>query len=222
VLYAALDWLCSQQGRIDSGEVELSQRAKRLSMLSRSKNTFLWHGDRELGWHARRPSAKSSPCPSVHEGNCSTGDYDTPTPNTRRAVHADIERIMAIRHGVRENRLLDPNSVTAADCVDFIARAEMWVWIEDGQVQGFSAGDPCDGTIWALFVDPAFEGRCIGRTLLGLACGTVRDAGHEKARLNTEAGTRAERFYRTNGWIAVGRSSKGEIIFEKALTELSE
>ena len=115
---------------------------------------------------------------------------------------------MAIRHGVRENWLFDPNSATAADCAAFIARAEMWVWVEDGQVQGFSDGDPSDGTIWALFVAPAFEGRCIGRTLLALACGTLRGAGHEMARLNTEAGTRAERSYRTNGWMAVGRSSK--------------
>jgi GNAT superfamily N-acetyltransferase len=140
-------------------------------------------------------------------------------PNTRRAVYADIERIMAIRHDVRENRLFDPNSVTAADCAAFIDRAEMWVWVEDGQVQGFSAGDPSDGTIWALFIDPAFESRGIGRTLLALACGTVRAAGYETARLNTEAGTRAEQFYRMNGWRAVGQGTKGEIIFERALVE---
>ena len=142
-------------------------------------------------------------------------------PNTRRAAHADVERIMAIRHGVRENRLFDPSSVTSADCAAFIDRAEMWVWVEDGKVQGFSAGDPRDGTIWALFVDPAFEGRGIGRTLLALACATVRRAGHETARLNTEAGTRAEQFYRTNGWIPVGRTPKGEIIFERTLLERS-
>ena len=101
----------------------------------------------------------------------------TSAPNTRRAAHTDIERIMEIRHSVRENRLSDPNSVTAADCAAFIARAEMWVWTEDGRVQGFSAADPSNGTIWPLFVDPAFEGRGIGRTLLALACATVRSAG---------------------------------------------
>ena len=60
--------------------------------------------------------------------------------------------------------------------------------------------------IWALFVDPAFEGRGIGRTLLALACATVRSAGYEMVRLNTAAGTRAERFYRMNGWDSVGVS----------------
>ena len=137
--------------------------------------------------------------------------------NTRRALHADIDRIMAIRHGVRENRLSDPNSVTADDCAAFIDRAEMWVWVEDDQIQGFSAGDPRDGSIWALFVDPAFEGRGIGRDLLALACGTVRGAGFGTTRLNTEPGTRADGFYRANGWIETGRSAKGEIIFQRRL-----
>jgi hypothetical protein len=57
----------------------------------------------------------------------------------------DIPRIMEIFHGIHENRLRDPRSVTAADCAGFIDRAEMWVW-EDGQIQGFSAGDPRDGS----------------------------------------------------------------------------
>lgn len=56
---------------------------------------------------------------------------------------------------VRENRLSDPNTVTAADCAAFIDRAEIWVWVEEGMIQGFSAGDPRNGEIFALFVDPA-------------------------------------------------------------------
>ena len=44
-------------------------------------------------------------------------------------------------------------------------------------MRGFSPGDPRDGSIWALFVDPADEGRGIGRALLALACDTVRVAG---------------------------------------------
>lgn len=81
----------------------------------------------------------------------------------RRAVHADVPRIMAIRHAVIENRLSDPNSVTAADCVAFIDRSEIWVWVEDGMIQGFAAGEPLNGQIFALFVDPKYEGRGIGR-----------------------------------------------------------
>jgi GNAT superfamily N-acetyltransferase len=83
----------------------------------------------------------------------------------RRAVPSDIQRIMTIRHAVRENRLSDPNSVTAADCAAFIERSEIWVWEEDGLILGFSAGDVRIGWIWALFVAPGHEGRGIGRAL---------------------------------------------------------
>jgi len=135
----------------------------------------------------------------------------------RRAVPSDIQRIMTIRHAVRENRLSDPNSVTAADCAAFIERSEIWVWEEDGLILGFSAGDVRDGWIWALFVAPGHEGRGIGRALLPLACNTLRVAGYRVATLSTSEGTRAERFYRADGWTATGRNHKGEIVFEKRL-----
>ena len=35
--------------------------------------------------------------------------------------------------------------------------------------------------------------------------------------LTTEAGTRAEHFYRTDGWTEVGRKEDGQIIFQKSL-----
>jgi GNAT superfamily N-acetyltransferase len=124
---------------------------------------------------------------------------------------------MEIRHLVRENRLSDPNLVTAADCVAFIERSEMWVWEEDGVIQGFAAGDVRDGWIFALFVAPEYEGRGIGQALLPLACETLRKAGYAVATLSTEESTRAERFYRTNGWTANGKNHKGEIVFQKTL-----
>lgn len=135
----------------------------------------------------------------------------------RRAVPSDIRRIMTVRHAVRENRLSDLNSVTAADCAAFIERSEIWVWEEDGLILGFSAGDVRDGWIWALFVAPGHEGRGIGRALLPLACNTLRVAGYRVATLSTSEGTRAERFYRADGWTATGRDHKGEIVFEKRL-----
>jgi GNAT superfamily N-acetyltransferase len=68
-----------------------------------------------------------------------------------------------------------------------------------------------------LFVDPANEGRGIGRALLALACDTVRDAGFDTVTLSTEPGTRADRFYRRNGWVETGRSAKGEVVFQRRL-----
>jgi GNAT superfamily N-acetyltransferase len=99
----------------------------------------------------------------------------------RKASCADIPRLFEIRFAVHENILADPRRVTAADCQWFIDNSTIWVWVEDSQVLGFSAADPRDGTIWALFVDPAHEGRGIGQALLPLACDTLREEGHRKA-----------------------------------------
>jgi GNAT superfamily N-acetyltransferase len=138
----------------------------------------------------------------------------------RKATRADYPRICEIRFGVRENRLSNAALVAlVAELVDWLLdNSTIWVWEADGAVQGFSAADPRDGSICALFVHPFYEGRGIGRALLPLACGLLKDRGHAAATLTTEAGTRAERFYRTGGWTDVGRKEDGQIIFRKRLS----
>ena len=130
----------------------------------------------------------------------------------RRARPDERERITEIRFAVQENRLDDPTLVTDEDHAWFEEHPGIWVWEEGGHILGFSAG-----TIWALFVDPAFERRGIGRALFEAACETLRRAGHRTAMLTTDPGTRAERFYRAAGWKAVGTNSRGELIFRAAL-----
>ncbi len=88
---------------------------------------------------------------------------------------------------------------------------------EAGVIQGFSVADPRDGTIFGLFIHPDYEGRGLARALLPLACEDLKAAGFAVATLTTGPGTRAERFYRTNGWEEIGRQNDGEIIFRKAL-----
>ena len=135
----------------------------------------------------------------------------------RRARPDERERITEIRYAVQENRLDDPTLVTDEDYAWFEEHPGIWVWDEGGQILGFSAGDTRDGTIWALFVDPACERRGIGRALFEAACETLRRAGHRTAMLTTDAGTRAERFYRAAGWKIVGTSTRGELIFRAVL-----
>ena len=136
----------------------------------------------------------------------------------RRATDGDVPQIREIRDTVRENILSDPARVTPADIAWFLDNGPIWVWQEtDGKVAGFSAGDPRDGWVWALFVAPGHEGKGIGRALLQAACDRLREAGHGRATLSTQPGTRAERHYRADGWAATGSSERGEIVFQKPL-----
>jgi GNAT superfamily N-acetyltransferase len=136
----------------------------------------------------------------------------------RPATVADRARISEVRNAVRENQLsLSKVSTVAATAAWIYDNGTFWVWEEDGAVQGFAVADPRDGTIFGLFVHPSYEGRGVARVLLPLACDDLRRAGFAAATLTTGAGTRAERFYRTDGWIEIGRRDDGEIIFRKDL-----
>jgi GNAT superfamily N-acetyltransferase len=134
----------------------------------------------------------------------------------RRATRIDYLRIAEIRNAVRENRPGKPEKIAAL--VEWLfENSPIWVWEEDGAIQGFSAADWRDGSICALFVHSSYERRGIGRALLPHACEELRTNGHVVATLTTEPGTRAERFYRADGWAEVARQDDGQIVFEKNL-----
>jgi GNAT superfamily N-acetyltransferase len=132
----------------------------------------------------------------------------------RKAATADIPRIMEIRAGVRENVLRDPSRVTVADVGWFVDNPGIFLWIEDGRIVGFSAADPRNGNIWALFVEQACEGRGIGRALFERACNVLDAAGCPRMWLTTWPGTRAEQFYRRAGWQVTGNDD-GNLVFER-------
>ena len=131
----------------------------------------------------------------------------------RRATENDITRINEIWNNVRENKLTDPTRVTIEHVRWFISNPGIFVWEQDGQIVGFSAADPRNGSIWALFMDQAYEGRGIARALFEQACAVLRDAGFERMWLTTDPGTRAEAFYRAAGWNAIGHRGS-ELLFE--------
>jgi GNAT superfamily N-acetyltransferase len=142
---------------------------------------------------------------------------DDPSPHIRRALQSDEPRIWEIRFAVRENRLSNPDLVTPADVKWFIENPGIWLWHEGEHVKGFSASDTRDGTVWALFIDPACEGQGIGRALLDAALVPLREADYRIAKLSTGRGTRAEQFYRRAGWAEIGTTPKGEVLFERKL-----
>ena len=135
----------------------------------------------------------------------------------RKAVIADIPALTDIRARVRENILSDPTRVTVEDYRWFINNAPVWVWDDSDIVKGFAAGDPRDGTIWALFVDPLYERQGIGRALFAQTCQSMRKAGHSTLTLYTEEGTRAERFYTAAGWQNAGKSAHSDITFRSEI-----
>jgi len=140
-----------------------------------------------------------------------------PTFPVRLADRADIPALMRIRAAVRENVLRDPARVPAETYGRFIDDHGLWLWEEAGRILGFSAADRADGTVWALFVDPAEEGRGIGRLLLSTVLDDLRRSEWARARLTTQPGSRAERFYRRAGWSAAGVADDGDLILETAL-----
>lgn len=131
----------------------------------------------------------------------------------RPATETDIPRLADIRNAVRENRLSDPGLVTPADYRSFIAQSGIFVWQQGNFVAGFAAADTRDGSIWALFVDPHYERRGIGRALLERACLVLVEAGIASMWLTTAPGTRAARFYAAAGWRAAGFKD-GQVRFE--------
>ncbi len=138
------------------------------------------------------------------------------SPQIRPATPADIPSLKRIRSSVREN-ILNPGRVSDRDIEWFVQNGPVWVWESGAGIVGFSAGDPRNGSLWALFVDPAWEGRGIGTALLDRACASLAAAGHRRATLDTEPGTRAAAFYRRRGWTEEGLDAAGQLLFSRSL-----
>ena len=132
----------------------------------------------------------------------------------RNATRDDVPRIMEIRAGVRENRLRDPSRVTMEDVCWFVDNPGIFLWEEDGSIVGFSASDPRNGNIFALFVEERYKRRGIGKALFERACKVLADAGCTRMSLTTWPATRAERFYRAAGWRVTGMDA-GNLVFER-------
>ncbi|RNF30533.1 GCN5 family acetyltransferase [Massilia aurea] len=119
----------------------------------------------------------------------------------RRATLDDIPEISRVRLAVNENRLLDPSRVSRQMYEDFLERDGCgWIAQVDGATVAFSYANKLDGSIWALFVDPAHEGKGLAKALLGLATAWLFESGYALITLDTGAGTRADLFYARQGW----------------------
>jgi GNAT superfamily N-acetyltransferase len=119
----------------------------------------------------------------------------------REAHSGDIAEIREIRLMVKENTLSDPSIITYEMCQEYLdLRGRGWVCELDGKIRGFSYAAREDGSIWALFIRPEYEGQGIGSRLLKLATAWLFELGHTQVILGTSPDTRADRFYQAQGW----------------------
>ncbi|GAA4018444.1 hypothetical protein GCM10022408_35270 [Hymenobacter fastidiosus] len=133
----------------------------------------------------------------------------------REALGADIPQIMTVRIAVRENQLSTPDLVAPHNEDYLTRRGRGRVCEVNATVVGFAIADLQDHRIWALFVHPDYEGQGIGKTLHDLLLTWYFRQTQHPVWLSTAPGTRAEEFYRRQGWQETGRTKSGEVRFER-------
>jgi len=133
----------------------------------------------------------------------------------REAEINDIFQMHEVRIAVKENILPNPDLITKNDYEDFLFnRGKGWVCEIDNRVVGFAIVDLIGNNIWALFVQPEFEGKGIGKRLHDEMLNWYFAQTKDVVWLGTSPNTRAEKFYRKKGWKQAGIRLNGEIQFE--------
>lgn len=133
----------------------------------------------------------------------------------REALIDDIQQMQVVRNAVKENVLSNPDLIKDADYIPFITvNGKGWVCEINEQVVGFAIVDLKENNIWALFVHPDFEAKRIGKQLHKTMMDWYFTQTKETVWLSTAPKSRAESFYRLNGWREVGIYGKDEVKFE--------
>ncbi|MBY6187300.1 GNAT family N-acetyltransferase [Marinobacter hydrocarbonoclasticus] len=135
----------------------------------------------------------------------------------RPATIEDIPELSRIRLAVVENVLSDPSRITQEMYESYLTdRGRGWVALCGDTPAGFVVADGLDESIWALFIDPPFEGQGLGSALMARATDWLFANGARVITLSTEVGTRAERFYQAQGWQPGAVDVRGERHFTLA------
>ena len=138
---------------------------------------------------------------------------------TRLALSSDIDGIFDVRTSVKENHLsreeMEKMGITESSVIDMIEKNRCaWIAVDNGKVIGFSMILPDEGSLFAAFVLPEYEGRGVGRSLVELAEQELFKH-HEVAWLETDQNSRAAKFYRRLGWVEKENVSESDIRLEK-------
>ena len=133
----------------------------------------------------------------------------------REAEISDIAQMQVVRNSVKENMLSNPALVPDKDVEEYMTnRGKAWVCEVDKKIVGFAMVDLIENNVWALFIHPDFEAMGIGKKLHRIMMDWYFVQTTEKIWLSTDPNSRANKFYRMQGWKEVGTHGKGEIKFE--------
>ena len=139
--------------------------------------------------------------------------------NFRQAIPEDIPQIQIVRNSVKENQLSNPNLIPDDLVEEFITKRGKGFACEiDKKIVGFSIVDFVENNVWALFLLPKFEGKRIGKKLHQLMLDEYFSKTKETIWLSTEANSRAEIFYKKQGWKNAGLHGN-EVKFEMSFED---
>lgn len=142
----------------------------------------------------------------------------------RVADRTDVAELFRVRLSVNENKasLVDlakygvtPESLPGR----LMNTGRGWVAEIDGVIRAFAMADADKSTVFALFIEPEFEGQGIGRNLMYEAEKWLKEMGCETVWLETDRNprVRANGFYRHLGWLESKIQPNGQAKFIKIL-----
>lgn len=139
---------------------------------------------------------------------------------SRRGRLGDLPALYAILASARENRQFETVTGFEAAASPIIEAGLCWVLSIGPDIAGFAAVDGRAGSVDMLYVHPAHEGKTVGRALLRRCLDDLIRLGHRSAWLVTARDTRAERFYRAQGWIEIEGLGRGSVKLTRKLSGL--
>ncbi len=135
--------------------------------------------------------------------------------NFRTATEQDIPQMQVVRNAVKENQLSNPALVQDAHYLPYLGTNGMsWICEIDNTIVGFAIADLEKQNIWALFVDPAYENKGIGKRLHSMMLNWYFSQTDKTVWLGTAPNSRAAKFYPLQGWQETGVTKDGETKFE--------
>ncbi|MBY5991252.1 GNAT family N-acetyltransferase [Ferrimonas balearica] len=130
----------------------------------------------------------------------------------RRARLSDIATLQSIRHSVPEAEDPGPRDLPDTLYAQYLERrGRGWLAMAGHQEAGFVIVSLVDQAVWALYVNPAWQGQGLGRRLLQIGCHHLFSQGARQIRLTTASGVPALGFYQHLGW-RPRQAPEGELV----------